>query len=38
MLSDRANVLRFLALLAGRNVELDALALFEALVAFALDI
>lgn len=34
---DRANVLRFLALLAGRNVELDLLALVERLVAIALD-
>ena len=36
--SDHANVLSFLALLAGCNVELDALALVEALVAVALDV
>ena len=37
-ISDYADVLRFLALLAGYSVELDALALFEALVAVALDV
>jgi len=36
--SDYADVLGFLALLAGRGVELDALTLFEALVALALDV
>src|SRR6202035_3009156 len=36
--SDHADVLRFLALLARGHVELDALALTEALVAVALDV
>jgi hypothetical protein len=36
--SDYADVLSFLALLAGYRVELDALALFEVLVALALDV
>src|SRR5664280_1041916 len=36
--SDRANVQRFLALLTGRDVELDELALFETLVAIALNV
>jgi hypothetical protein len=36
--SDYADVLSFLALLAGHRVELDALALFEVLVALALDV
>jgi len=35
---DRANVLRFFALLAGSHVELDMLTLFEALIAIALDV
>ena len=38
VISDHADVLRFLALLAGCHVELDALALVEALVAVALDV
>ena len=38
VISDHADVLRFLALLAGSHVELDALALVEALVAVALDV
>jgi hypothetical protein len=36
--SDYADVLSFLALLTGHRVELDALALFEVLVALALDV
>ena len=36
--SDRADVLRFLALSAGSDVELDALTLVERLVALALDV
>ena len=35
--SDRANVLGFFTLFAGRYVELDALTLVEAFVAIALD-
>ena len=38
VVSDRANVLRFLALLARHSVEFDELTLFEALVAIALDV
>jgi hypothetical protein len=37
-ISDRADVLGFFALLAGHSVELDALALFEALVTVALNV
>ena len=36
--SDHPNVLGFLTLAAGGNVELDALALVEGLVAVALDV
>jgi hypothetical protein len=38
MSSDSANVLRFLALLTGHYVELDALTFVEALIAIALDV
>jgi hypothetical protein len=38
MISDNANVLSFLALFAGRSVELYELAFLEALVAVALDV
>ena len=38
VISDDADVLGFLALLAGGNVELDVLTLVEALVAIALDV
>jgi hypothetical protein len=37
VMSDYADVLGFFALFAGRGVELDALTLFEALVAITLD-
>ena len=36
--SDYANVLRFLTFAAGGHVELNVLALFEGLVAAALDV
>ena len=38
LISDSANVLRFLALLARRGVKLNALALFKTLVTVALDV
>jgi cytochrome c-type biogenesis protein CcmH/NrfF len=37
MISDHSDVLSFFALFAGRSVELDALTLFETLVAVTLD-
>ena len=37
MVSDHSDVLRFLTLAAGSNVELDALTLVERLVARSLD-
>jgi hypothetical protein len=37
IISDHSDVLSFFALFAGRSIELDALTLFEALVAITLD-